>query len=576
MLRGAPVAPPSLLVEIGGYSAAGRKPVNEDAFAAHSPHDEVERTEKGVVACVADGLSSVPRAAAASQLAVGQFIDDLYSASPTWTVEATARRSLTTLNSWLYAQARSPDGAMATTFSALVIKGCTVHLAQVGDSSIWRLRGENWQRLTREHSLPLSLDEAVLTAALGAEAHLSASFTKDEAQAGDLFVLLSDGVTAAVRASELQRLLMVTYPDLETLSRSLCERAIENGSEDNVTALCVRVDALPAETAPEREARLTGRAFLPDLSPGQKIDAYTVDRVVHRGVRSSVYKVRDGDGGVFALKAPTARATDEVSIVEAIAREEWLGQKIGSDRILRTYSTGNTPFLYLLMEWIEGETLRQWMIDHPEPDLPTVRSVLHDIVLAVRETHRQQVLHRDLKPENILVLSDGRIKLIDFGSAAIAGLDEASVHLSWAGEGSLNYSAPEYILGDPATDRSDLFSVAAITYEMLSGALPFSEGLGAHRVPSRIRSWQYIPLSRRRGDLPVFIDAALESALEPDPVARTPALSEFEADLSRPGRLAERRAQSHALIDRNPLLFWQALCALQFFLLVVLYVLFVG
>ena len=89
MLRAAPEPALSLRVSIGGYSAAGRKPANEDAFAAHRPDSEIELREKGVVACVADGLSSVPRAAAASQLAVGQFIDDFRSASPTWTVEPT-------------------------------------------------------------------------------------------------------------------------------------------------------------------------------------------------------------------------------------------------------------------------------------------------------------------------------------------------------------------------------------------------------------------------------------------------------------------------------------------------------
>ena len=125
-------------------------------------------------------------------------------------------------------------------------------------------------------------------------------------------------------------------------------------------------------------------------------------------------------------------------------------------------------------------------------------------------------------------------------------------------------------MGDPATAHSDLFSVACMAYEMLTGELPYKRNIGAHSVPSKLSAWTYISARRRRIDLPPFIDAALEAALCPDPARRTSTFSEFEADMKRPGTLARTRASSTALIERDPLRFWQWVAVIQLFLILAL------
>ena len=560
-----------LSVAIGGHTEPGGKAENEDAFAARSPADPAERHARGIVSCVADGLSSAPRAREAAQLAVTQFIDDYYAASPGWTAREAGTRSLSALNSWLHAQSHA--GAMATTFTGLVIRSRTAHIFNIGDSRAYLFRAGKLRQLTRDHSLPGS-GGAVLTAALGAEPHLSLTYDALDLDPGDLILMTSDGLPAILPSEALADLLSTPTAgaDLEQLARHVCTTAREAGADDNLTALFLRVDGLPDASFEEHQSTLQARAILPRLNPGQSVDGHVVERVMHEGVRSNVYRVRhESTGAIRVLKAPTERVEDEPDLLEAIAREEWIGQNALTAAVLKTYPAGETRFLYLLSEWVKGPTLRQWMIDNHEPPLETVRDILHDLIGAIRPLHRQGILHRDLKPENVVVRADGGIKLIDFGSASIAGLEEVSPSAAnWKGEGSLNYSAPEYVMGDPATARSDLFSIACMCYEMLTGALPFSRDIGANRVPSKLTAWTYISARRRRIDLPPFIDAALEAALNPDPARRTSTFSEFEADMKRPGALARRRAGSTALIERDPLRFWQAVAALQLFIILIL------
>lgn len=562
-----------LAAAIGGHTEPGGKAENEDAFAARSPSDPGELAAKGIVACVADGLSSASRAREASQLAVTQFIDDYYAASPTWTAREAGTRSLSALNSWLHAQGHSGSGAMATTFTGLVVRSRTAHLFNIGDSRAYLFRDGRLRQLTRDHSLP-GAGGPVLTAALGAEPHLSLTYDTLGLETGDLLVLTSDGLPSVMPAAALADAFgkVPETADLEQVARRLCADANQAGADDNLTLLCLRIEHLPDASYGEHQAALRNRAALPRLKPGQSVDGYVVERVMHEGVRSNVYRVRHEETGeIRVLKAPTERVEDDTALLEAIAREEWIGQNAMTHAALKTYPTGDTRFLYLLSEWVAGPTLRQWMTDNSEPPLSTVRDILHDLIGAIRPLHRQGILHRDLKPENIIVRPDGGIRIIDFGSASIAGLEEISPSAAnWAGEGSLNYSAPEYIMGDPATPSSDLFSVACMTYEMLTGDLPFKRDLAAHRMPSRLSAWTYMSARRRRMDLPPFADAALESALCPDPARRTSTFSEFEADMKRPGALASRRASSTALIERDPLRFWQWTAIIQMLIILIL------
>jgi serine/threonine protein kinase len=169
------------------------------------------------------------------------------------------------------------------------------------------------------------------------------------------------------------------------------------------------------------------------------------------------------------------------------------------------------------------------------------------------------MLHQDLRPENLMIDAQGTVRLIDLGGVHVAGLAEAegdprATRLL----GSLQYTAPEYFTGQGGTAASDLFALAVITFQMLTGQLPY--GLQAARVrnardASRL---QLVSLRALRPDLPPWLEAVLRKALHPQAGRRQEALSEFVHDLHSPGPQFHG-GQRPALIERDPVAFWRVL-----------------
>ena len=126
------------------------------------------------------------------------------------------------------------------------------------------------------------------------------------------------------------------------------------------------------------------------------------------------------------------------------------------------------------------------MIDNPKPDLETVRRIVEQIARGLLAFHRMEMLHQDLRPANIMIDSTGTVKIIDFGSTRVAGLLEMSPNgVEEQIMGTAQYTAPEYFLGEIGTPRSDLFSLGVITYQMLSGKLPY----GAEVAKSKTKAF---------------------------------------------------------------------------------------
>ncbi|MFQ5588716.1 MAG: serine/threonine protein kinase, partial [Nitrospiria bacterium] len=242
--------------------------------------------------------------------------------------------------------------------------------------------------------------------------------------------------------------------------------------------------------------------------------------------------------------------------------EEWAGRRLHSPHILKILERPRRrSCLYFVTEYIEGATLRQWMSDHPRPSIIEARKIVNQIATGLMAFHRMEMIHRDLKPDNVLIDPHGTVKIIDFGASKIAGIEEIAV--PWARSpllGTRNYTAPEYLNGASGTERSDLFSLGVIAYEMLTGKPPYKEELNVRNL-TRI---SYIPARRRNPDIPVWLDKTLEKAIHKDPVRRYTVLSEFLYDLSHPNA-AFLSKETPPLLERDPVVFWKGL-ALLFFL----------
>jgi len=568
----------------GGYSCAGIKAENQDAFAVLVPKEN-DRVAKGVIACIADGVSSADKAAEASQLVVTQFISDYYSTPQTWSTQKSAAKVITSLNQWLYSQKSSvldedhyllsQRQQWLTTFSAIILKSATGYIFHVGDTRVSLYRNQQLEALSQDHNCKQGKKSVILTRALGADSRLQVDVHQVGLQTNDIYLLTCDGVHEFLTNKQLTTLLQTlsTNPDnleLERLSKTIVEHALSAGSDDNVSCLLVMVSNLPKKELAEVEAELRKKAIPPALEVGQTLDSFQVKKIIHASNRSHVYLVEDKNTGeTLTLKTPSANFTEDALYLQAFIREAWLGERITHVNVMATKTRdNNSKFLYHISEYIDGQTLSQWMYDNPSPSIGQVRDIIKQVISALRAFQRLEIVHRDLKPDNIMIDQYGQIKLIDYGAVFVASLDEDQDTLvDNVPQGSINYIAPETLLTMKANHLSDLFSLGVICYEMLTGELPYKPNVRANNSYTHYQQWHYRSIKQHRNDLPVWLDLTLQQATQANPNLRTQAFSEFYVNLSKPNTEAIDEYKSLPLMQRNPVKFWQGTSLVLFFFL---------
>ncbi|MGY0601250.1 MAG: protein kinase domain-containing protein [Paraglaciecola chathamensis] len=564
-----------LSLVFGGFSSEGVKAENQDAFAAYLPKDANLGT-KGAVAAIADGVSVCTCAREAAITCVTNFIQDYYQTPQTWTVKHASSKVLQGLNRWCFGQHDYEHGGhsqMVTTFSGMVFKSATGFILHTGDSRISRVQNGDFEQLTTDH-VSRQGRHNVLTRAVGIEAHLDVDFRTIALARDDIFVLTSDGVHEFLNAKKLLSYIQDVSVSLEQRAKNIVAAALEAGSDDNLTCLLVHVSELPNASLDEHYRQLMHLAMPPALDVGMKLERYRVVQTLFNGTRSSLYKViNERDNKSYGLKIPSQNFVDDPVYLSGFLREEWIGQHIQHPNVMRIFKRpDDAKFMYHVCEYIEGQTLRQWMLDNPKPSIEQVRVIIRPLVQALRVLQRRDMVHRDVKPENVMVDHNGEVKLIDFGTVLVNALAETnSLPTESIALGSVHYIAPEYLLMQTSDHQSDMFSVAVVVYEMLTGKLPFKAFRYQDYIPSSFDEWQYQPLSQNRPDLPSWLDLTLRKALQPNPVFRYQAFSEFLMDLSQPNQTLVLAAQKRPLIQRNPLAVFQGLCVIQF--VIILYLL---
>ncbi|MDD5395424.1 MAG: protein kinase [Thiothrix sp.] len=563
----------SLAITLGQHSIAGVKPQNEDFHGVSVPKG-AGLDSKGIAVVLADGVSASEGGKEASQIAVRQFLDDYFSTPDSWTVKHAATKVLGALNLWLYNQGQreyAGTNGLATTFCAVVFKSQTAHLFHVGDSRIYRLREGRLECLTQDHRIQFGKDSAYLARALGIDTRLEVDYRSQPLAVGDCYLLTTDGVHDVLDMESLQRLLLDSGRDPQVCAGKLVEAALQAGSQDNITCQIARIDSLPEVDKDEFYGNLTRLPFPPDLKAGNVLDGYLILRELNATSRSQVYLAEDTlDTGVgkVVIKTPSQNFNDDPLYIDLFLHEEWVAKRLDSPHLIKVIERANRPrtFLYSVVEYIEGQTLRQWMLDHPNPPVAAVRATVDQIARGLRTMHRLEMIHQDLKPDNVLVDRNNTLKIIDFGSTRIAGLAEIqSVLQHSAIVGTANYSAPEYFRGETGTNRADIFALGVMAYEMFTGQLPYGE-----IQPEKAAKHKFVYTSARLHNpaVPEWVDAALKKATHPKLDKRYGLLSEFVADLTRPNANLVMEGQSCPLLERNPLVFWKGVALLEWVMIV--------
>lgn len=564
-----------LSISFGQHSQAGRKAINQDFHGLHLPEDPLLKT-KGIAIALADGISSSQVSQEASKAAVNSFLADYYCTSDSWSVKHSAVKVILAINAWLYSQTKSSqfrfdkNKGYVCTFSALILKSNTAHLFHAGDTRIYRINGHDIEQLTEDHRLKISESKSYLSRALGINDYCDVDYQSVALEEGDTFLLATDGIYEFVNEKQITDLLLTHKDNLDKAAEVILNSALDQGSDDNLTLQIIRVDTLPEQNETELSQQINHLPIPTKIEPRAELDGYRILREVYGSNRSHVYLAQDLESGTeVILKLPSTEKRHDAAYLERFLMEEWIARRLDSPHVLKAYApTRKRHDFYIATEYIQGKTLDQWMRDNPQPDIENVRIIIEQIAKGLRAFHRQEMIHQDLRPNNIMIDHQGTVKIIDFGSTRVAGISEIG---GFEPEilGTAAYTAPEYFLGQGGSSKSDLFSLAVIAYQMLSGRLPYGTDVAKSTSRNAQRKLIYRSVLADDKIIPAWVDHTLKKALEPDPYKRYSEVSEFIFDLRHPNQSFLNKTQL-PLIERHPVLFWKLTSLLLFILVLVL------
>lgn len=558
-----------LKINVGSYSDKGLKEENQDSVGHVIPENMTLLTGKGAAFALADGVSSSAEAKQASQCCVTGFLEDYFSTPDSWSVKKSGGKVLTAINNWLYSQSnqyQDVSRGLASTFCGLVIKSTTAHLFHVGDSRIYLYRNNNLEQLTTDHRIHMPGEQEYLGRAMGIDYRLDIDYKSVSVEVGDIFFIATDGIHDYLSDKNILSRFQSGEKSLSALCEQLVAQALEKGSDDNVSCQAIQITELPSQDLNEAYSQLTKLPFPPELYEGVILDGYRVTRELHASSTSQLYLAVDTDTDEkVVLKTPSINFEDDPGYLERFQMEEWIGRRIDSPHVIRTVEqTRPRHFLYYVLEYIEGQTLEQWIIDQSEVDLTLIRNIVSQAVSGIRAFHRLDMLHQDIKPGNIMITAEGVVKIVDFGSTKIAGIADVSSPIERKELlGTKHYTAPEYLIEGRGTTQSDLFALGCIVYEMITRKLPYGKAIASATDQASIKRLQYIPISRHVGDVPDWIDKAIRKAVEVDPDNRYQEMSELESDLRKPNP-EFLKEEFRPLLERDPVVVWRYVSLLLF------------
>ena len=535
----------SLQLSFAQASATGPRDENQDALRGVTPIPALAAS-KGYLFAIADGVSQCADGGLAARSTLQALALDYYATPETWSVAQALERLLLAQNRWL--QANGGGQPLLTTVSALVLRGRRFTLAHVGDCRVYRWQADALQRVSEDHVWEQPGMQHVLKRALGLDQHVVLDFLDGELRQGETFVLLSDGVWAVLGDTAIAAIVR-DQPDLQSAAQTLVTAAHLAGSQDNASALLVRVDTLGETSIGDALIQLQQWPLPPPLKPGQPFEGWQVERLMGQSQQSLLYRVRDGQQQPWLLKTLPAHLHDHHQAGQALLSEEWFLKRMAGRHFPEVHAASQRQHLYYVMREYSGATLED--LHTKDGPLPLVQwlDLAERLLRAVGLMHRRQILHRDIKPQNLLLGDDGELRLLDFGLAWCPGLSEDQPSLL---PGTPSFIAPEAFRGEKPTPQQDVYAVGVTLYFLLTGHYPYGE-IEAFQRP---RFGVPVSASRYRPDLPEWIAHGLERGVAADPAQRFETAEEWLLQLEQ-GERQSLNIRPRPLLEREPLKVWR-------------------
>ena len=481
------------IVEADCTSPGTVRTVNEDAHGFWEPATIEEKRSRGAIAVLADGVGGQGHGEVASRLAVDTILKTFCEARDGLAPTQIIAQAVDAANLAVYDRNVESHGQtqMATTVAIAVFRNNQVTVGNVGDSRVYLIQKGAIQQLSTDHSYVgmqrkfgliserealASEQRSILTRSIGQEPMIRVDCDAATVTKGDCIVLCCDGLYTCVSDPEISDIVCRVAP--EEAARQLVALAEKRGAQDNISVQVIRVDRVEA-VSNYRGSPIYYEQAQPvaagEFYPGQVVDnRFEIAEVISRSGRAVIYRAADRESGQdVAIKVPHMQYESDPGFFGRFQREEEIGRILHHPFLLRFIPVEHKSRPYIVTEYLKGYTLAHLMTTMrpmPEADALQIGSRMCD---ALEHMHKHNIIHRDLKPANIMLCYDGTLRIMDFGIAkAIQGR-----RLTFTGftptMGTPDYMAPEQVKGKRGDARTDVYSVGAILYEMLSGASPF-------------------------------------------------------------------------------------------------------
>ncbi len=513
-------------IKISAFGLAKEKELLSDDSYAVRIFDDI------VVGIICDGVGSAQAGREAANRVVSYMLNNFKSRPSSWSIEKSLLTFIKNINEILYKESilefERPE--FLTTISIVVIEGNRLYGANVGDSPIYLLREGKLQKLSFDHILEKGSN--ILTQAIGMNDSIEPYFFENFIQPKDKILLCSDGVTSVLSKEEIKERLKL---DANSLIK-FASKKVKDNLPDDTSAVVIEIKELDIRA----QLKQQNLPIPQNIKKDEIIDGYRLIKPLIQNKRTWLVEKK---GVKYVMKFPPAEAAQDKKLLDLFVQEAWNAKRLKAGFFPKAVIPKNRSLRYYVMEYIEGETLKQ-RVSKRNLHIEEAINLTKFLIGASNYLLKYNLVHGDIKPENIIITKRGDkeiFKLVDFGSIVeIFSLTNRA--------GTPSYLAPERFKGSSINESTEIFAIGVTLYEALTQKLPYGE-IEPFQNPTFKRAKRVKEFNRA---VPQWFETIILRAIEIDPSNRYQHYSEMDFELNNPEKVKPYFDPNATLLEKEP------------------------